>query len=441
MRIDEIRLKNFRKFEDIAVSFHPEFNLLVGENGSGKTAILEALAIVFEGLVNQYKLLLEYNAERDRDKEEHAYWIYLNNIDVDQSRFTCNNRRIISRDGLRYIDQNFPHELLVEISAQDETNATCASCLIVSPEGLGYRWKKENENEQIHLTKKSNSVVYPCFVYYNISRAKKLEELPTQVRLPLSTDGYADCWTGEFSDVLLKEWFLNREITAMQEGAIPELETVRKAIIQAIPGCHNVQFRASYNSLIIEMKDGTILPFHYLSDGYRNMLSVVADMAHRMARLNPHLGDDVLAETPGVVLIDELDLHLHPKWQRIIADKLRKIFPRVQFIATTHSPQIINHVKPECIRILHDGENGFECVTPGESYGQTVDAILSGILGVKTARPDEIDKKLDLLFEKIERMQLEDAKNDLKKLKEEIVSDPMLLKAEHLIRWKETRQP
>ena len=439
MQVDKIRLKNFRKFEEAAIPFHPKFNLLVGENGSGKTAILEALAIVFEGLAYQYNRLLKHNAENE--KEKHSYRIDLNDIELTPSRIT-NDRRIISRDGMRYVDQNFPHELQVEISTQDDTNVTHVSRQVFSlTETRGYRWKTENEREQIHLTKKNESIVYPCLVYYNISRAKKLEESPTQMRLSLSTDGYTNCWTGEFSDILLKEWFLNREITAVQDGAIPEFEAVRKAIVQAIPGCQNVQFRVSHNSLIIEMKDGTILPFHYLSDGYRNMLSVVADIAHRMARLNPHLGDDVLAETPGVVLIDELDLHLHPQWQRIIAGKLREIFPKVQFIATTHSPQIINHVKPECICILHDGENGFECMPPGESYGQTVDAILTGIMGVQTVRPDEIGMKLDLLFEKIERLQLEDAKEDLKKLKEEIVSDPMLLQAEHLIRWKEARQP
>ena len=433
MQIDTIRLKNFRKFEDATVSFHPEFSLLVGENGSGKTAILEALAIVFEGLRYEYEGLISHNSTNlDKIFLHHA-------ASLSYGRFRQEyDRLVIPKNSPRLDGQSFSHEIEIDLFIQGNPDQALPATLHCTRKNNGYLLKNvDSNNFRIVLPEKSGSFVFPSFVYYNISRAKKLDESPTQMKLPLSAGGYANCWTGEFSDVLLKEWFLNREIAAVQDGTIPELEAVRKAIVQAIPGSQNVQFRASHNSLIIEMQDGTVLPFNYLSDGYRNMLSVVADIAHRMARLNPHLGSDVLTETPGVVLIDELDLHLHPKWQRIIASKLREIFPKIQFIATTHSPQIINHVKPGCIRILRDGEKGFECVTPDESYGQTVDAVLEDIMGVESVRPDEIDEKLDLLFEKIERLQLEDAKTLLVEIKEKIVSDPMLLKAEQLIRWKE----
>ena len=436
MRVDEIRLKNFRKFEDAAVSFHPEFNLLVGENGSGKTAILEALAVVLKGLHYGCVGLLTQNTVNNTQERV----LDFESLTGAGTRHN-NDWLVISKDGQKFIEQRFSHEVKAVIFTQYDTQP-CKTHIICSQKDSQYLliqddvYDRKKNNSRMALQKKNGSIVFPCLVYYNISRAKKLEELPTQMRLPLCTDGYTDCWTGEFSDVLLKEWFLDREITAVQDGAIPELEAVRKAIVQAIPGCQNVQYRNSYHSFIIEMKDGKILPFHYLSDGYRNMLSVVADIAHRMARLNPHLGDDVLAETPGVVLINELDLHLHPQWQRIIAGKLREIFPKVQFIATTHSPQIINHVKPECIHILHDGENGFECVTPGESYGQTVDAILEDVMGV-SPRPDEIENKLSRLFSLIERRDLDEAKQLLQEIQNAVVFDPVLIKAEHLIQWKE----
>lgn len=87
-----------------------------------------------------------------------------------------------------------------------------------------------------------------------------------------------------------------------------------------------------------------------LSDGYRSVISIIADLASRMAMLNPFLGDNVCKLTSGVVLIDELDLHLHPKWQRKIVEDLKKVFPLVQFITTTHSPFIIQSLNPGELR-------------------------------------------------------------------------------------------
>ena len=83
------------------------------------------------------------------------------------------------------------------------------------------------------------------------------------------------------------------------------------------------------------------LPFHLLSDGYRNVVGMAADIAYRMATLNPDLLERVIGETPGIVMIDEIDLHLHPKWQRQVVGHLLRTFPQVQFVATTHSPFII----------------------------------------------------------------------------------------------------
>ncbi|MEO1075191.1 MAG: AAA family ATPase, partial [Bacteroidota bacterium] len=105
-----------------------------------------------------------------------------------------------------------------------------------------------------------------------------------------------------------------------------------------------------------EFEDGRILPFDLLSDGQRSMLALAGDLAMRMTRLNPSLREDSVQQTPGVVLIDELDLHLHPLWQRQIVGDLRRTFPAVQFIATTHSPFIIQSLQPGELYDLATGE-------------------------------------------------------------------------------------
>ena len=89
-----------------------------------------------------------------------------------------------------------------------------------------------------------------------------------------------------------------------------------------------------------------------LSDGFRSILSMVADLAYRMVRLNPFLGRRAILDTPGIVLIDEIDMHLHPSWQQTVLLDLQKAFPKVQFIVTTHSPQVLGSVPPDSIRVL-----------------------------------------------------------------------------------------
>jgi predicted ATP-binding protein involved in virulence len=107
-----------------------------------------------------------------------------------------------------------------------------------------------------------------------------------------------------------------------------------------------VVYDVAGDELLGVFADGRRLPFRLLSDGVRNMLALVADVARRAATLNPHLGADAARKTPGVVLIDEVDLHLHPRWQRRVLDDLRRTFPLVQFVATTHSPFIVQSLGP-----------------------------------------------------------------------------------------------
>lgn len=98
--------------------------------------------------------------------------------------------------------------------------------------------------------------------------------------------------------------------------------------------------------ILIELEKVGLARFNDLSDGYRNMVAMVADIAYRCAQLNPQMGEDVTVNTKGIILIDELDLHLHPKWQRRVVPDLRKTFPNIQFIITSHSPFIIQSMNP-----------------------------------------------------------------------------------------------
>ena len=112
-----------------------------------------------------------------------------------------------------------------------------------------------------------------------------------------------------------------------------------------MPELAGARYNIRLGTLILERENGDYIRFSDLSDGYRNVIAIAADIAIRMVMLNPHLADNALLMTPGVILIDEIDLHLHPMWQRRIVDDLRRTFPKVQFICTTHSPFIVQSLR------------------------------------------------------------------------------------------------
>lgn len=151
-------------------------------------------------------------------------------------------------------------------------------------------------------------------------------------------------------------------------------------------------------------------PIDYLSDGMRSMVAMVADIAWRIATLNPHLGAEAAQETQGVVLIDELDLHLHPEWQRRVLGDLRRAFPRIQFIVTTHSPQVLASAENRWVKMLNkDGE----LEDAGRVYGKDSNSVLEDVMGVG-ARPPEVEAQLEALF-----AQLDDAEQALESAPEQ----------------------
>jgi predicted ATP-binding protein involved in virulence len=166
------------------------------------------------------------------------------------------------------------------------------------------------------------------------------------------------------------------------------------------------------------------------------MLTLIGDIVRRVVKLNLDLGEKALLETPGVVLIDELDLHLHPKWQRRVIKDLKKTFPRVQFIATTHSPQLIGEALPEEIRILENGG----VFKPERSFGLDSSEILEEVM--KSNRRDiEVDGLLKRLSELIDQEDMDRAREVLSQVEERLgANDPEVTGANTMINLLESTQ-
>jgi predicted ATP-binding protein involved in virulence len=181
----------------------------------------------------------------------------------------------------------------------------------------------------------------------------------------------------------------------------------------------SISYDIAEDTLLATCADTRILPFRMLSDGVRNMLAMVADIAKRTAVLNPHLGAEAAKQTPGIVLIDEIDLHLHPKWQRRVIEDLKRTFPEIQFFATTHSPFMIQS--------LREGElidlNSPNHLPKAEYKGRSIEDITENVMDLDLPQQSERWKKMVKAAEEYYQV-LEEAKNasseEVEQLKEKL---------------------
>ena len=157
-----------------------------------------------------------------------------------------------------------------------------------------------------------------------------------------------------------------------------------------------------------------MINFSALSDGYRNVIKIVTDIATKMCILNPYLGKETLKATPGVVVIDELDLSLHPTWQKRIVRILKELFPKVQFICATHSPFIIQSLEPGELITL-------DTILDEEYSGQSIEDIAEDIMNVPLVQYSEKKVKMYQAAKKyFEALKSASSDKDLEILKEKL---------------------
>lgn len=335
MRIDRLHVQNFRGFEDREFTFHPHFNVLIGDNGSGKTALLRALRVAvaswFLGIKNQSTVGIRKDDVRFVGRA------------FDAGEFTFEEQwpvEVTAHGVLSFADwiENEPVLQWARTLNGPKGRTTSRNARPI----------KKVAQEADQRVRKGEDVVLPALAYYSTSRLY-LEPRRTQSRKQTPDErelsrfvGYRDCIDKRLDSKALEAWMKRQGFAAWKEGGASTLyRLVRSAIAEMVEDACDVEYNPQREQVVVVFKDDSVYPLDYLSDGQRTMLTLVGDLATRMVRLNPQLGASALEETPGVVLIDELDLHLHPTWQRHVVRDLKRIFPRVQFVTTSHSPFIV----------------------------------------------------------------------------------------------------
>lgn len=405
MKIKNIKLKNFRCFEELDIDLNERCNVIVGVNGAGKSTILDALAIsigtYFAKIPTAYSLPIQ--------KEDVLRKSYLTgSIISTEYQFPV----VISTEGIangKFIE--WSRELN---GLKNKTTVKNASNLIE----VGHIQQQNIQNGVTDTT-------LPIFAYYGTGRLyKKKNNRITKLDIKKSSrlDGYTDALSLGTNEKQLLRWFEDMTLIKIQEDReIPELKTVKTAIEKCFEignkDVTDVSINYSVKSKDIEVsyrKNNEIekLPLHMFSDGIRITLTMVADIATRMAKLNPQLLDNVL-ETPGVILIDEIDMHLHPSWQSRIITSLLETFTNIQIITTTHSPIVISNIESEYLRILKNNE----IMNPSTNYNRELDDIVNNIMETDY-RPEEVRNLINQINQNIDNEELEEAKELLDNLKD-----------------------
>lgn len=398
MRINELRLTGFRCFEQAQFKFSPQFNLIVGDNGSGKTSVLEALAVAagswllgIRGFDKRHLLAADVRVRpqgsngdfRFEEVEQTAVsaWGIVNGEDLKWER------ALRGRMGRTTTKQASGIREIAEVNAQAVRSGTDVNVVLplISYYGTGRLW--------------------------DIPRDLK-KEMKDKRNKPSRLDGYRNSVDPRCSPADFMKWLSRQEWIAFQENLEPPICTaVKQAVVECLEDGKRIWFSAKQEQVLVEFKSQGIHAFDQLSDGQRNMVAMVGDIAIKAALLNSNLGDRAVKETPGVVLIDELDLHLHPRWQRRVVADLQKTFPKIQFFCTTHSPQIIGEVPREAVHIL--GASGSEPAPV--AYGADSNWILEHVMEAEQ-RSAPATKMIHRVENALEEGNLVTAKKELLKL-------------------------
>jgi len=409
MIIQSIELSNFRCFENLQLKLDKQCTIIVGNNGAGKSTILDALSIGVGSFFTGFD------------------GIIANGINKDDARY-----KMYELGSSFDMQAQFPVEIKMEgsfdstiINWKRSLNKENGKTTIIDAKQI----TKYANHLQSRIREGDVEVVLPLIAYYGTGRlwmqkkAKRKSDLSNKNYNRIN--GYVDCLDVASNEKIMLDWFEKMTYIELQEGKIiPELEAVRRALSQCYLGIEkntkevkflfNVKTHELEISIIKENEEKERLPLKMLSEGLKSTLSLVADIAYRMAVLNPQFKDDILLKTSGIVLIDEIDMHLHPKWQRRIVGDLRGIFPEIQFVFTTHSPSVIvNSIKDQVL--ILDNYSLYE--PANTTYGRDVEAILREVMKVEV-RPDEIVNNIKAFYEAIDCSDVELAGKILNELEQ-----------------------
>jgi predicted ATP-binding protein involved in virulence len=406
MIIKRLEIENFRALKSVAVELDPRANVFVGVNGAGKSTLIGAVHLMFGRYISAMRTgKLAGRGPLRRELRTGAENVHLAiKVEHEKRAYEWHIDRYFQ--GLHY--------------ARTEQNL----------DGI-----RQLAGEQLEALREPDKADIPIFTTYPVGRA--VIDIPLRVRNRDATTQAAAFQTTALGTARhfrsFFAWFRDREDYENEQRVEnrrfrdPQISAVRNAIGDLMPGFSDLRVRRRPLRMVIT-KGSTEFDVDLLSDGEKGLLGLVGDLARRLSLANPALKNPNGGQ--GVVLIDEVELHLHPAWQRNAVHGLQKAFPNIQFIFTTHSPQVISELKAEQTFLLVNG-----VAVPAErSYGMDSTQVLRELMG-DPGRPPKVERDIRKLYKELDAGHIDEGEKVLTRLESDLgEGEPELAVARSRIR-------
>lgn len=397
MYLKKIHIKNYKAIESLDIDLKPGVNLLIGDNGAGKTSVLEGMAVALGGMFENVTGVTPINILKE-DIHLKIKPLGDSSASIEYCEPASVGCVLQSMNEQEFIWNRVKEERSSKTMKTDDKDV----CI----------WMKNLTND--------SEALLPLISFQSAARAWRVEKGDLGAELKKKLDdrrcGYVGCLKSSMDVKSIKQWCLKQEIVASNKGFVREYEMFKNIVasfmkeINEMEDIPAVYYSPQFNELVYK-NDQVEMPISKLSAGYQSLLWMIMDLAYRACMLNPEL--EKREQIEGIVLIDEIDLHLHPKWQWNVIEALRKTFENVQFIIATHSPIVISSSKDANLIFL---ESDKDVSYLPDCYGYEVEDVLR-FRQESVSRPKNVKTLVDQIETAIDDTDFEKASAVLEKLK------------------------
>lgn len=398
MYLEKIHIQNYKAIEDLSIDFEPGVNLLIGDNGVGKTSVLEGIAVALGGMfVNVVGVSTKNIVKDDVRIKIKPIGDSSTTIEYCEPAFSGCTLHVSE-------EQEFTWNRIKEEVSSTHTK--------IDDKGV-CTWMKKITND--------SETILPLISFQSAARAWRVRrgDFGTELKKKLDDRrcGYIGCLDSSMDVKSIQQWCLKQEIVASNKGGVREYEMFKNIVavfmkeINELNHIPTIYYSPQFDELVYK-EDREEMPISKLSAGYQSLLWMIMDLAYRVCMLNPEL--ESRSQLSGIVLIDEIDLHLHPKWQWNVIVALRQTFENVQFIIATHSPIVISSSKDANLVLLDDNQ---EVSYLPDCYGYEVEDVLC-FRQESVSRPKKVKLLIDEIEKAIDDVDFCKASESLKNLKE-----------------------